>query len=93
MSEHHHHHETYNCGRHHEHKEDVFENINKDIQQKIYIIENLGCANCAAKMEKKINELPEVEAATLTFATKQLKVASNHQEELLPVLQKVCSSE
>ena len=92
MSEHHHHHETYNCGRHHEHKEDVFENINKDIQQKIYIIENLGCANCAAKMEKKINELPEVEAATLTFATKQLKVASNHQEELLPVLQKVCSS-
>lgn len=93
--EHHHHHEC-GCGHHHEHhhdehKEVSFEHVSQNIQQKIYIVENLGCANCAAKMEKRINELPEVEAATLTFATKQLKVASDHQEELLPVLQKICS--
>lgn len=95
MSEHHHegcgcshHHEHH----HHEHKEDTFKNISQDIRQKVYIVENLGCANCAAKMEKKINELPEVEAATLTFATKQLKVASNHQKELLPIIQEICSS-
>ena len=62
------------------------------MSEKIYIIENLGCANCAAKMEHKINELPEVEAATLTFATRQLKVVSNHQGELLPILQEICSS-
>ena len=61
-------------------------------EQKVYIIENLGCANCAAKMEKKINELPEVEVATITFATKQLRVASNHQEHLLPKLQEICAS-
>lgn len=59
---------------------------------RIYIIENLGCANCAAKMEKKINALPEVEAATITFATKQLRVASNHHDKLLPVLQEICAS-
>ena len=59
---------------------------------RIYIIENLGCANCAAKMEKKINELPEVEVATITFATKQLRVASNHHDKLLPVLQEICAS-
>ena len=39
------------------------------------LVENLGCANCAAKMERRINNLPEVNAAILTFATKQLRVA------------------
>lgn len=103
--EHEHHHEKHEehegccCGHHHGHEhhvhketEDKFGEVNKSVQQKVYIVENLGCANCAAKMEKKINELPEVEAATLTFATKQLRVASNHQERLLPILQEICSS-
>lgn len=101
--EHHHHdHEECGCGHHHEHEhdhhhvhtetEDQFAHVKQDVQQKIYIVENLGCANCAAKMEKKINELPEVEAATLTFATKQLRIASNYQEQLLPKLQEICSS-
>lgn len=62
------------------------------IKQEIYIIEHLGCANCAAKMEKTINELPEVEEATITFATKQLRVTSHHHGELLPVLQEICAS-
>lgn len=100
--EHEHGHEGCGCGHHHEehnhheqvHKEteDKFAHVSNNVQQKVYIVENLGCANCAAKMEKKINELPEVEAATLTFATKQLRVASNHQETLLPILQEICSS-
>ena len=30
-----------------------------DEMSKIYILENLGCANCAAKMEKKINEIDD----------------------------------
>ncbi len=94
--EHHAHHEHHHEHTHHEHvhtgTEDKFNNLNKNIQQKVYIVENLGCANCAAKMEKKINELPEVELATLTFATKQLRIASNRQDNLLPVLQEICSS-
>ena len=95
----HHEHDKCCCGHdhnhgHHIHKEteDKFAHVNENVQQKVYIIENLGCANCAAKMEKKINELPEVEAATITFATKQLRVASEYQEHLLPVLQEICSS-
>lgn len=61
-------------------------------ENRIYILEHLGCANCAAKMEKKINELPEVEYATITYATKQLRIASNKQDTLLPKLQAICSS-
>lgn len=43
---------------------------------RIYIVENLDCANCAAKIERKIQSLPGVEYASLTFATKQLRVAA-----------------
>lgn len=58
----------------------------------VYQLENLGCANCAAKMEAKINALPEVDSAILTFATKQLKVTSASKKDLLPTLQSICSS-
>ena len=93
-----HNHEGCNCnhdhshGHHHGETEDKFAHPKQETQQKVYILENLDCANCAAKMEKKINELPEVEAATITFATKQLRVASNHEEDLLSTIQKICSS-
>ena len=39
-------------------------------EKAVYILENLGCANCAAKMEQKIQELPGVSAASITFAYK-----------------------
>ena len=55
-------------------------------------MENLGCANCAAKMERKIQALPEVEGATLTYATKKLVVASDHQEHLISKIQEICSA-
>ncbi len=62
-----------------------------------YLVENLGCANCAAKMERRIHELPEVNAATLTFATKQLRVAvtavaADDADKLLAKFQDICSS-
>ena len=94
----HHHHEHDHKHHHHEHDhehnhiEDKLAHVSSSTKKKFYIIENLGCANCAAKMERKINELEEVEAATITFATKQLCVASNHQDGLLPKLQEICAS-
>lgn len=61
------------------------------------LIKNLDCANCAAKMESRINELPEVHSATLTFATKQLRVditpeTGDNEDALIAKLQEVCSS-
>ena len=55
--------------------------------KKVYIIDNLDCANCAAKIERKFNELPEVEAATITFATKQLHLTAEHPDDLIEKLQ------
>jgi len=57
--------------------------------RKIYIMENLGCANCAAKMEAKFNALPAVEEATITFATKQLRLTAADPDSLVPELTKI----
>lgn len=61
-------------------------------KEKIYIIENLDCANCAAKMERLIQAMPEVDDASLTFATKQLRVSAEDPDQLLPEIQRLCSS-
>ena len=59
------------------------------MERKVYIIENLDCANCAAKIEAKFNALPEVEEATITFATKQLRLAAEHPDELIGKLTEI----
>ncbi|MCI8633960.1 MAG: cadmium-translocating P-type ATPase [Lachnospiraceae bacterium] len=59
---------------------------------KKYRMENLGCANCAAKMENKINALPQVQEATLAFATKQLRVTAEDPDSLLEEMQAIAAS-
>lgn len=59
---------------------------------KIYILENLGCAHCAAKMEEKIAQLPGISEAVITFATKQLRVSAEEPEQYLEEIRKICSS-
>lgn len=57
-----------------------------------YIVKNLGCANCAAKMEAKINSIEEVKNASLTFATKQLSVTADNPDALLGQMQEICAT-
>ena len=45
--------------------------------KKSYKVEELCCANCAAKIEAAINKLPEVEQATLNFMTLRLTISSD----------------
>ena len=59
------------------------------MEKKIYIMEHLGCANCAAKMEAKFNAHPGVSAATITFATKQLRLEAEDPDSLIPALQEL----
>jgi Cd2+/Zn2+-exporting ATPase len=49
-------------------------------------MENLDCANCAAKIEAKFNALPEVEQATIVFATRQLRLTAADPDGLLETL-------
>lgn len=41
------------------------------------ILEGLDCANCAAKIEKEINNLKEVKSTSLNFVTKKLVIESD----------------
>ena len=57
--------------------------------KKVYIIENLDCANCAAKIEAKFNAHAKVQEATITFATKQLRLTAEDPDSLIPELTKI----
>lgn len=94
--EHHHHHDEHcGCGHEHDIPHDHEIHPHKAAageKQRVFILENLGCANCAAKMEKKISQLDGVSDAVIIFATKQLRVCGKDPESLLPQYQEICSS-
>ena len=94
--EHHHEHgHEEHEHHHHEHEEAASREtvpMPEGVEKRVSILENLGCANCAAKMERMIGELPGVRMATITYATKQLAVAADHQEALLPEFRRICAS-
>ena len=62
------------------------------MERKVYIMQNLGCANCAAKMEAKFNALPEVQEATITFATKQLRLTAENPDSLIEKLTQIAQT-
>ena len=41
---------------------------------KVYRLENLGCANCAAKMERKISGLKGVKEASVNFFSGKMMI-------------------
>ena len=55
--------------------------------KKKYSITGIDCANCAAKLEQKMNELPEVKQVVLSFTTSQLYVEAQNPDSILPELQ------
>ena len=60
--------------------------------RKVYIIENLDCANCAAKIEKKFNDHKAVQEAVITFSTKQLRLTAEDPDALIPELTEIARS-
>lgn len=52
--------------------------------KKKFILEGLDCANCAAKMEKAINELDGVKEAIVNFMTAKLVI--DGEDEKMPTI-------
>ena len=103
----HHHHdddgdEEEEHGHHHHHHDDDDEDEEYDhghdeprehkAPRTVYIVENLDCAHCAARMEAKIREMPGIEDAQLTYTTKQLRVWCENAWELVPEMERLCQS-
>lgn len=51
----------------------------KRAMTKAFRIQNLGCASCAAKMEKKIAALPGVSGARVNFMTQRLTLEADEE--------------
>ena len=60
--------------------------------KKAFKLEDLDCANCAAKMERAINEMPEIKKATVNFMMQKMTLELEDgqvMDEVLPRVQKV----
>lgn len=56
------------------------------METKVYILKNLCCANCAARIEEKFNAHPGVQKAVIVFPTRQLRLTAQEPEALLEEL-------
>ncbi len=62
------------------------------IVKKVYKLEDLDCANCAAKMERAIAKIEGVESVRVSFLSQRmtLEAEESKMEEILDQAVKVC---
>lgn len=60
--------------------------------KKKFKMEDLDCANCAAKMEDSINKVKGVEKATVSFMTQRLVIEADESrfEEIMKEVDAIC---
>ena len=60
---------------------------------KIYILEGLDCANCAAKMEEAIKKIEGVADANVSFMTQKMTVDADDArfDEIMDEVVRVCA--
>lgn len=57
--------------------------------KKIYQLRDLDCANCAAKMEHAIAQLPEVQSVSVSFLRQKMSLVLTENACLDEVMQKI----
>ena len=59
--------------------------------KKTFRLEGLGCANCAAKMEREINKIDGVQSATVNFMTPKMVIEGEDEkiETIVPAAEKI----
>ena len=61
--------------------------------RKSFKLQDLDCANCAAKMEKAISEIEGVNSVSISFMTQKMVIDADAEsfEQILDLAQKACS--
>ena len=61
--------------------------------KKKFKLQDLDCANCAAKMEEAIRKIPGVREATVSFMTQKLSVETEDEkfDDIMKEIVKVCA--
>ena len=96
------HHHDGGCGHAHTHHHDGADDhtraqahrrtASERSVQRIYTVQNVGCAHCAAEIQRQVNQLDGVDDCVLVFETHQLRVTGKDPDALLPKIRKVCTS-
>lgn len=60
--------------------------------KKILKMQDLDCANCAAKMEDAVRKIPGVQSVSISFMTQKMiiELDENESEKILKEVVKVC---
>ena len=60
--------------------------------KKVFRLENLDCANCAAKMERGIQKISGVTYARVSFLTQKLTIEAEHTtfDQVMDEVVRVC---
>lgn len=60
--------------------------------KKVFKLQDLDCANCAAKMEDAINKIDGVESATVSFMASKLTIKADDEkfDAIMDEVQRVC---
>lgn len=88
---HDHNHEGHDHGEHshavHSEKEKMVSKPGK--LEYVYLIKGLDCANCAAKLERNLRDIPQLADATIDFMAQKLILRLNSSDDLETVLTEV----
>ncbi|MBP2031361.1 Cd2+/Zn2+-exporting ATPase [Clostridium algifaecis] len=60
-----------------------------DTKYREFILEGIDCANCAAKIENKIKNIPEIKYASLDFLSKKLKFEIYNEDKIDEVIKNI----
>ena len=60
--------------------------------KKVYKVEDLDCANCAAKMERAIAKIDGVDAVSISFMAQRMSIEADESrlDEIMREVVKVC---
>ena len=60
--------------------------------KKVFKLEDLDCANCAAKMERAINKIDGVTSATVSFMAQKLNIEADEErfDDIMKEVVKTC---
>lgn len=64
----------------------IKEKIISKSSKKVLVLMGLGCANCAAKIEKQVSSLSGVKAASVDFVSKKLSIETHNKYDLEDII-------
>lgn len=69
----------------------IREKIIQKSSKKVYVLMGLGCANCAAKIEREVGSLAGIKSASVDFASKKLSIETHSRYDSEDMMNEVMS--